>query len=144
MVWLAKLGDMGYTFLLWLNKKYNNKRLKKGLPYYSLSQEIKNRVKSAVSYISSFETGLIEVARKRECDGIICGHIHKPEIKKEHGIQYLNSGDWVETMSALVEHYDGSWEILYYEEIAIQTQKIQEIPGKKNTVPFLNYQLNSI
>jgi UDP-2,3-diacylglucosamine pyrophosphatase LpxH len=123
MAWLAKLGDLGYTFLLWLNKKYNNQRLKKGLPYYSLSQSIKHRVKSAVSYISCFEDNLIEIARKKECDGIICGHIHQPDIRLDRGIYYLNSGDWVETMSALVEHHNGIWEIVYYEDFIKEEEK---------------------
>lgn len=83
MSWLAKLGDIGYTFLLWLNKNYNNRRLKKGLPYYSLSQNIKHKVKSVVSYISSFEEELIYIADKKGCDGVICGHIHSPDIRKK-------------------------------------------------------------
>ena len=117
MAWLAKLGDIGYTFLLWLNKKYNNRRSKKGLPYYSLSQVIKHKVKSAVSYISSFEEELIKIAERKGCDGVICGHIHNPDIRRSNGITYMNSGDWVETMSALVEHTDGTWEIIYYGDL---------------------------
>ncbi len=115
--WLAKLGDIGYTFLLWLNKIYNNRRVKQGLPYYSLSQDIKHRVKRAVSYISSFEHELVELAKSRNCQGVICGHIHHPDIQKYENITYLNSGDWVESMSALVEHKNGKWEILYYNDL---------------------------
>jgi len=115
--WLAKLGDIGYTFLLWFNKIYNNRRVKKGLPYYSLSQEIKQRVKSAVSYISSFEKELVQLAKSRNCQGVICGHIHHPDITQYNDISYMNSGDWVESLTALVEHFDGRWEILYYNEL---------------------------
>ncbi|MGC9373530.1 MAG: UDP-2,3-diacylglucosamine diphosphatase [Bacteroidales bacterium] len=115
--WLAKLGDIGYTFLLWLNKIYNNRRVKQGLPYYSLSQDIKHRVKSAVSYISSFEHELVELAKSRNCQGVICGHIHQPDIRQYDGIKYLNSGDWVESLSALVEQENGDWKILYYNEL---------------------------
>lgn len=115
--WLAKLGDVGYTLLLWINKIYNNSRLKKGLPYYSLSQEIKHRVKSAVSYISSYKNELVQFARMKNCDGIICGHIHQPDIQNYDGYEYLNSGDWVESLSALVEHFNGKWKILYYNEL---------------------------
>lgn len=115
--WLAKLGDVGYTFLLWLNKVYNNQRVKKGLPYYSLSQEIKQRVKTAVSYISSFENELVNLAKSKKCQGIICGHIHHPDINNYDGIEYLNSGDWVESLSALVETYSGEWKILFYNEL---------------------------
>ncbi len=127
--WLAKLGDVGYTFLLWLNKVYNNRRLKRGLPYYSLSQDIKQRVKTAVSYISSFEQELVKLAKSRNCDGVICGHIHHPDIRDYNGITYLNSGDWVESLSALVEHYDGRWEILYYNDLVKE-----EIPPQKEKV----------
>jgi len=116
MRWLAKLGDIGYTFLLWINHIYNHYRIKNGLEYYSLSQRIKHKVKSAVSYISNFETELVDLARSREVDGIICGHIHQPADKIIDGIHYLNSGDWVETMSALLEHEDGSWEVYLHSE----------------------------
>ena len=74
MKWLAQLGDVGYTFLLWLNRIYNVYRARHGQPYYSLSQAIKQKVKSAVSYISDFEEELVKFARTRKCDGIICGH----------------------------------------------------------------------
>lgn len=114
--WVAKLGDMGYTFLLWLNQRYNNYRQRKGLPYYSLSQVIKSKVKSAVSYIDDFETQLAEIARIKECDGIICGHIHQPALKEIKGIRYMNSGDWVESLSALVEDEHGQWDLVYYSE----------------------------
>lgn len=116
--WLAKLGDLGYTFLLWINKVYNNRRLRKGLPYFSLSQLIKAKVKSAVSYISDFEKELVALARMRNCDGVICGHIHHPEIAIYNGLVYMNSGDWVESLSALVEHFDGRWEVVFYTEFA--------------------------
>ena len=116
MKWLAKLGDTGYTFLLWLNKVYNYWRMKRGKPYYSLSKEIKAKVKSAVSYISGFEKELVALARSRNYNGIICGHIHHPNIKDYDGILYLNSGDWVESLSALVEDEIGNWNIFYYDD----------------------------
>ncbi|MBK6266667.1 UDP-2,3-diacylglucosamine diphosphatase [Marivirga sp. S37H4] len=112
--WVAKLGDIGYTFLLWLNSKYNYYRRKKGLPYYSLSQVIKSKVKSAVSYVDDFETQLAEIARIKDCEGIICGHIHQPALKEINGITYMNSGDWVESMSALTEDENGEWDLVYY------------------------------
>jgi UDP-2,3-diacylglucosamine pyrophosphatase LpxH len=114
MKWLAHLGDLGYTFLLWVNKLYNNYRTARGLPYYSLSQKIKLSIKQAVSYISDFEIKLTELARAKGCDGIICGHIHQPAIREYDGLIYMNSGDWVESLSALVEDYDGHWSLLYY------------------------------
>jgi len=111
MVWLAKLGDVGYSLLLWVNRIYNAQRAKKGLPYFSLSQSIKQKVKSAVSYVSNFEKELVTLAQTRHADGIICGHIHQPADRQIDGIHYLNSGDWVESMSALLEHEDGTWEV---------------------------------
>ncbi|GHB83189.1 UDP-2,3-diacylglucosamine diphosphatase [Persicitalea jodogahamensis] len=114
--WLAYLGDVGYTFLLWLNKLYNGYRASRGRPYYSLSQKIKQRVKMAVNYVSDFEEKLTELARSRDCDGIICGHIHQPAIREIDGITYMNSGDWVESLSALVEDFEGNWSLLYYNE----------------------------
>jgi UDP-2,3-diacylglucosamine pyrophosphatase LpxH len=114
MKWLAYIGDVGYTFLLWINKKYNHYRRAKGLPYYSLSKKVKNSIKLAVNYVSDFEEKLAELAISQNCDGIICGHIHQPAIKYINGIEYMNSGDWVENMSALVEDHEGNWEIIYY------------------------------
>ena len=111
MVWLAKLGDIGYTMLLWVNRIYNIYREKKGLEYFSLSQHIKQKVKSAVSYISNYENELVALARTRHADGIICGHIHQSADRMIDGIHYLNSGDWVESMTALLEHEDGTWEV---------------------------------
>jgi UDP-2,3-diacylglucosamine pyrophosphatase LpxH len=93
MKWLAKLGDIGYTLLLWLNSQYNRYRVRKGKPYYSLSQAIKQKVKSAVSYISDFENVLVDFAKSRQCEGVICGHIHHPENRMIDQIHYLNSGD---------------------------------------------------
>ncbi|OGL42326.1 MAG: UDP-2,3-diacylglucosamine hydrolase [Candidatus Schekmanbacteria bacterium RBG_13_48_7] len=115
--WLAQLGDLGYTLLLWINKIYNNWRLKRGLPYYSLSQAIKYKVKVAVSRISDFEKELVALTRSRKCEGVICGHIHHPSIQYFDDILYLNSGDWVESLSALVEDMYGNWKIIYYEDI---------------------------
>jgi UDP-2,3-diacylglucosamine pyrophosphatase LpxH len=114
--WIAKLGDIGYTFLLWFNRHYNQYRLKKGLPYYSLSQVVKQKVKSAVSFVSDYEEQLCAVAAANQCDGIICGHIHQAANKYIENIHYLNSGDWVETMSALTENEAGDWSIVYYNE----------------------------
>jgi UDP-2,3-diacylglucosamine pyrophosphatase LpxH len=140
MKWLAKLGDVGYTLLLWINKKYNNYRLVNGLPYYSLSKIVKQKVKSAVSFISEYETKLSEIAKDKECYGVICGHIHSPEIKEIDGIKYLNSGDWVESLSALVEDYNGEWSLVYYNEADNDkgiTQLYNEINNKVTIEPIL-------
>ncbi len=122
MKWLAYLGDLGYTFLLWLNKQYNRYRTWRGLPYFSLSQKIKNSVKQAVNYITDFEEKLSEMARAKGCDGIICGHIHQPAIRDINGVLYLNSGDWVESLSALVEDDEGNWELIYFREKEVEQE----------------------
>ncbi len=145
--WIAKLGDIGYTFLLWVNKLYNNYRTTRGLPYYSLSQVIKLKVKSAVSYISDYETQLAEVARIKNCDGIICGHIHQPAIKQLEDILYLNSGDWVESLSALVQDEDGEWSLVYYNEThasaAYNEEEPDELTDEEDTLDFME-QLDSL
>lgn len=114
MKWLAYMGDVGYTFLLTINKLYNQYRTWRGLDYYSFSQRIKQKVKLAVNYISDFEEKLAELAKANHCEGIICGHIHKPDIRQIGDITYMNSGDWVESLTALVEDHRGNWELLYF------------------------------
>ena len=111
MKWIAKLGDVAYNILLKINALYNRIRSLMGKPYYSCSQAVKNKVKKAGSNASDF------VARTKGCQGVICGHIHRPEDRMIEGIRYLNSGDWVETMSALVEDFDGNWSIVYYKDM---------------------------
>ena len=112
--WLAFLGDKAYTVLLSMNTTFNYVRSLLNLPYWSFSQYLKQKVKLAVSFISSFEKALATETRRRKCDGIVCGHIHKPEMKFVGDILYTNDGDWVESLSALVEHFDGRLEILYW------------------------------
>ena len=124
--WLSKLGDIGYTLLLWLNKEYNHYRSRRGLPYYSLSAVVKAKVKSAVSYISDYETELVNYAKNKDCQGVICGHIHQPAIRFYGDILYLNSGDWVESLSALVEDADGEWNLVYYNETNSNKYDIQD------------------
>ena len=83
-----------------------------GFGYWSLSKFLKGRVKKAVDFMFQFEKTLTDYARKRNFDGVICGHIHNAEIKVINDIIYMNDGDWVESMTALVENHDGSWEII--------------------------------
>lgn len=113
--WIAYIGDLGYTCLIKINKFINYIRSLFGLKYYSTSKQIKKGVKKAVAYIFEFEISLAKLAKSKGYDGIICGHIHDPQIKKLEGIEYLNSGDWVESMSALVYSEKNGWEILFYE-----------------------------
>ncbi|MGY8524995.1 UDP-2,3-diacylglucosamine diphosphatase [Paracidovorax citrulli] len=112
--WLAYLGDSLYTVILALNRHFNSIRARLGFPYWSLSQYLKHQVKNAVNYISSFEHAMVEEARRRGCDGVICGHIHKPEIRDVDGQLYCNDGDWVESLSALVETMEGELQLVYW------------------------------
>jgi UDP-2,3-diacylglucosamine pyrophosphatase LpxH len=110
--WIAFLGDKAYDIVLSLNGKFNWIRRRMGFGYFSLSKFLKHKVKKAVDFIFQFEKNLASYCRKRGFDGVICGHIHHAEIKEIDGIIYMNDGDWVESCTALVEHYDGKWEII--------------------------------
>ncbi len=110
--WLAYLGDRLYSLVLAGNVWFNRARAHMGLGYWSLSQYLKHKVKDAVSFITAFEDALIKEARRRGFDGVVCGHIHKAQIREVDGILYCNDGDWVESLTALVEHLDGSLEII--------------------------------
>lgn len=111
--WLSVLGSVAYETLLKVNRHYNTVRRWFGLPYASLSQAIKLKVKRACTFINKFEEILASEAKKRGMDGVVCGHIHKAEMREmDNGVQYLNCGDWVESCTALVEHADGRLEII--------------------------------
>ena len=99
--WLSKIGAVGYDFALWLNRVYNTYRKWRKLPYISISQKIKESVKVATNYVNDFEVTALSMATKKGCDGVICGHIHQPEDRIINGKRYLNSGDWIENMSAI-------------------------------------------
>ena len=109
--WLCYLGDLGYDFMISLNSVVNWGRRILGLPYWSLSKAVKHRFKQAVNYVGGFEQILADYAKERHCEGVVCGHIHTPNITQIHGIDYYNCGDWVETCSALVEYRDGRIEL---------------------------------
>jgi UDP-2,3-diacylglucosamine pyrophosphatase LpxH len=105
--WLSKVGSVGYDFALWLNRVYNTYRKWRKLPYISISQKIKGSVKVATNYINDFETTALSMAHKKGCSGVICGHIHQPADVVIKGERYLNSGDWIENMSAILVDNEG-------------------------------------
>ena len=140
--WLAKLGSVGYDMLILINRFFNfisEKVFKKGK--LSLSKKIKESVKSAVSYINNFEQTTADIGISNHFDFVICGHIHHPEIKQIHNsegsITYLNSGDWVENLSAL-ECVDGVWSIYRFSEID-KAEMIME--SEEEAVELSNNQL---
>ena len=110
--WLAILGDHAYELTLKVNRFLNVARARLGLPYWSLSLYLKFKVKRAVSYVNDFEVAVAREARKRGADGVVCGHIHHAEMRMVEGVLYCNDGDWVESLTALVEHHDGRLEIV--------------------------------
>ncbi len=109
---VSMLGSTAYESLVTMNRWVNGVRARMGRPSVSLSKAIKMKVKSACMFMSRFEDALIQEAVNRDLDGVVCGHIHKPEIRTDDDIEYYNCGDWVESCSALVEHHDGRIELL--------------------------------
>lgn len=116
--WLAHLGDGAYGMAMWANKWLNRGRRMLGMEYWSISRWAKLKVKRAVNYIGDFETVLAEEARKEGADGIVCGHIHHAADEMMGDVHYLNTGDWVESCTAIVEHADGRLEIIDWARIA--------------------------
>jgi len=114
--WLAYLGDWAYATALRLNDVVAAARRRCGLPYWSLSRWLKAQVKNAVEYIDRFETAVVREARRRKLDGVVCGHIHKAEMRQMGDILYCNDGDWVESCTALVEDYTGRLQIIAWTE----------------------------
>ena len=126
--WLASLGSVGYDFLLRVNRYYNLWRAWRGKEYFSFSKMVKAKVKSAVCFVDRYEDLLQDLARHKHCNGIICGHIHTPENKQIGDIHYLNSGDWVESLTAIIEHLDGRMELVRYGEFIARFRSHDE-PG---------------
>ncbi len=120
---LARLGDVGYRWLLSVNRFYNRWRSWRGKGYFSLSQVVKAKVKTAVSFISKFEEQIVALARAKGCKGVICGHIHSAADKYFEEIHYLNSGDWVESLTAIVEDEAGCFELIDYPEFCRRLQQ---------------------
>jgi UDP-2,3-diacylglucosamine pyrophosphatase LpxH len=110
--WLAIVGDVAYETTLKINRHFNSLRARLGLPYWSLSRYLKLKVKRAVSYVGDFESAVAREAHERGVQGVVCGHIHHAEMRTIDGMLYCNDGDWVESLTALVEHADGSLQIL--------------------------------
>ncbi len=114
--YLSFLGDKGYDFILELNGKFNWLLRKFGFRYWSLSKYLKLKVKKAMSFIYEYEQNITSYCKRKGLDGVICGHIHHPEIKTINDLAYMNCGDWVESCTALVETFDGKWRIVEWKE----------------------------
>ncbi|MDR3410510.1 MAG: UDP-2,3-diacylglucosamine diphosphatase [Formivibrio sp.] len=120
--WLAIVGDRLYDFTLTLNRIFNRIRSRFGLGYWSLSQFLKHKVKTAVSFVSRFEEAVAAEARAQGLDGVICGHIHKAEMREVSGVLYCNDGDWVESLTALVELENGELKIVHWQKLFSEQQ----------------------
>jgi UDP-2,3-diacylglucosamine pyrophosphatase LpxH len=114
--WLALIGGKAYDIAIALNTWFNAMRRAFGMPYWSLSQWVKLKVKNAVAFIGEFEETLAAEAARRDADGVICGHIHHAVIREEGVSHYLNCGDWVESCTAIVERLDGTFAIVRWAE----------------------------
>ncbi|MCB1510112.1 MAG: UDP-2,3-diacylglucosamine diphosphatase [Hyphomicrobiaceae bacterium] len=115
--WLAFLGDRGYHLAMLANLPLNFIRRRLGLGYWSLSAYLKNRVKSAVNFIGDFEKSLSDEAKRRNVNGVICGHIHHAASKDFSGVHYLNTGDWVESCTAIVETETGEFKLIRWADV---------------------------
>ena len=114
--WLAMLGSITYDFLIYFNRYINFFRKKLGYEYWSLSNYLKFTVKNAVKFVSEYEKLVSNYAKQFKVEGIICGHIHHANMQSMNGIHYINDGDWVESCTALVEHFDGKLELINWTE----------------------------
>ncbi|MDO1559197.1 UDP-2,3-diacylglucosamine diphosphatase [Brevundimonas sp. 2R-24] len=132
--WLAFLGDWAYRAMLASNTWLNRARHALGMDYWSFSAFLKVRVKEALQFIENFEEAVARAAREHGVDGVVCGHIHKAEMRLIDGIEYINDGDWVESCTALVEHMDGRLEILDWPKIRAQTA-LKPLRGRAAAAP---------
>ena len=127
---IALLGEWAYELALSLNHWFNRARRALGFPYWSFSAWAKLKVKDAVSHIGAFEATLAEEARRRGCDGVVCGHVHHAVTRDIGGVTYVNAGDFVESCTAVAEHEDGRLEILRWSDRcnAINETRIVRMP----------------
>lgn len=133
--WLAFLGDNLYCLLLRLNHWLNRVRHRLGLRYWSLSQYLKHKVKNAVSFISDFEHALADEARRRGFDGVVCGHIHRAEMRRIGQLEYVNCGDWVESLTAVLEDHHGKMTLVSWEEIKGEPCELPVMSNAASIVP---------
>jgi len=113
---LERIGSRLYQWILNVNFWLNRIRRRLGFGYWSLASYLKFKAKSAVKFVTDYETAMVQMAKLKEVEGIICGHIHRPEIKEIDGVRYLNCGDWVENCTALVEDFTGNIKLIHFHD----------------------------
>ncbi|MGA0098775.1 MAG: UDP-2,3-diacylglucosamine diphosphatase [Steroidobacteraceae bacterium] len=133
---LESVGSRAYGFALRMNRYVNVLRGWFGYPYWSLAAYLKHKVKNAVKFIANFERALTTEARRRNVDGVICGHIHRAEITQFDDVTYCNDGDWVESCTALVEDHSGRLCLLRWTEKATVLVDGREIPLMEHPLPI--------
>lgn len=124
----AWLGDTLYDFLLFLNRWYNRARRLTGGHYFSLAAYIKSKVPGAQQAISRYRAAVVAKAKRAGFDGVVCGHIHHPEIRLEDGIIYCNDGDWIDSCTALIEQMDGTLALYQWTEQSAQIASLKLQP----------------
>ena len=124
--WLMHLGNLSYEFMLWINRMYNRWRIYRGKEYFSISKIIKAKVKGAVAFVGKYEDQLQNLARRHNYKGIIAGHIHTPADKMVGKVHYLNSGDWLESQTFIVEHFDNTFEVIDYQSFLLKLEEKAE------------------
>ena len=131
---LTIIGDKAYDFLLYISNNLIIVRKKLGFPHWSLATYIKHKIRNALTYIAKFEEVVVHEARKRKMDGVVCGHIHHPNMRTINGIQYCNTGDWVENCTAIVEHPNGQLNLMRWYEQERNESIGSELPAA-NEIP---------
>lgn len=115
--WITRFcGSMAYDLLLFINRWANRSRRMVGKPYFSLASSIKSNIRKAREAIETYQDEAMEEAAKRGYDGVICGHIHHPALFETDGMHYINTGDWIESCSAIVEDFQGHMQLLHYRQ----------------------------
>jgi UDP-2,3-diacylglucosamine pyrophosphatase LpxH len=130
--WLAYVGDNLYEITLKLNRYLNRMRARLGMPYWSLSAYLKHKVKKALNYVMDFEVAVAREARRKGYQGVVCGHIHRAEMREIDGVLYCNDGDWVESRTALVEHHDGRLELVHWEPVDHERTQTVELQPEES------------
>jgi len=122
---LKYVGDVGYIFLMFLNRIFNTVRARAGYGHWSFAAFLKKHIKRAKEYIHDYEIAVARSAKKQGFDGVICGHIHQAAMKSINGIDYFNTGDWVESCTAIVEHHEGKFELIHWLESPTHMQRLE-------------------
>jgi UDP-2,3-diacylglucosamine pyrophosphatase LpxH len=141
--WLAYLGDRVYATLIWLNPKINMLRRLWSRKYWSLSKWSKHQVKQAVNFIGKYEEVLSADARQRGFDGVICGHIHHAAIRQIGDIHYVNTGDWVESCTAIVEDMNGELRLIDWEARSNRLRLLEKRQTRRKRAPRMQNPSNS-